>query len=349
MYFGTTKINELYFGTAPITEVWLGATKVWERVTEWTYEIDNLSVEYLPTGSGTKILSNASNYASVIGRVRSYKNGVLQETKPTVQLPLTTTSPFVTISNGRLYFNIDDYGYTNMTQSNPFGITDVKYNFSGTTGLCPTIYVEPNTIASTAYTEFNCYGATNVSYLNYNQTTFTITNKNTNKVQTTYTSGKSKITSQNATGYLFEVDNNTGTNTLKATLAYNGTYTASVGGSNIYSYPFIYTYRLSYTDRETGADHFIYMIHKCQNNTTGMQMYYGTEKADGMSIESSAYSFIANNGHTSDTTYTWDVSDNGIDIEEMNGVFKIYCDSSTFGDVKIYDNKGNSCSFSINS
>ena len=37
------------------------------------------------------------------------------------------------------------------------------------------------------------------------------------------------------------------------------------------------------------------------------------------------------------------------DIEEMNGVFKIYCDSSTFGSVAIYDNKGNSCLFTINS
>lgn len=348
MYFGNTKINDMYFGTTPIAEVWLGGIKVWEKVTEWTYEIDNISVEYFPINSGTKLLSNASNYATVIGRVRTYKNGVLQETRPTVQLPITTTSPFVTISNDRLYFNIDDYGLTSMSQSNPFGITDVKYNFSGTTGYCPTVYVEPNKISSTVVTEHNCYGTTNVSFLYYYQTAFTITNKNTDKIQTTYTSGKSKLSTQNVVGYLFEVDNKTATSTLKATLAYNGTYTVSIGNSNVYTYPIIYTYRLSYTEGATGVDHFIYMIQKCHDNTAGMQMYYGTQKVDGWNIESSAYFYLANNGHTSDTTYTWTVSDSGIDIEEMNGVFKVYCDSSTWGDVTIYDNKGNSCSFTIN-
>lgn len=349
MYFGTTKINEMYFGASPIIEVWLGATKVWENNPEWTYEIDDLSVNYFPTSQGEVLRPDASNYANVIGRVKSYKNGVLQETKPVVQLPLTTTSPFVTISNDRLYFNIEDYGLVDMSQSNPFGITDVKYNFSGTTGYCPTIYVEPNKIASTAYTEFNCYGTTSISYLAYNQTTFTITNKNSNKLQTTYTSGRSTITTKNVAGYLFEEDGNTGNVTLKATMAYNGNVSINVGGPNVNSYPVIYRYRLSHLDTMTGHDYFIYMIHKCQNNTTGMQMYYGTQKVDGMTIESSAYSYIANNGHTIDTTYTWTASDNGIDIETMNGVFKIYCDSSTSGDVTIYDNKGNYCSFSINS
>ena len=348
---GDININNVYQGETPVMRIYCGKnTLVWQLNTEWTYEIDNLSVSYSPAISGTKLLSNASNYATVIGRVRSYKNGVLQETKPTVKLTITTTSPYLTVSEDRLFFNIERYGITEMPESNPFGVNDVKYYFSGTTGYCPTVYVEPNKIASTAYTEHNCYGTTDVSYLDYNQTTFIITNKSTDKVKTTYTSGRSKITTQNAIGYLFEVEEDTFASTLKATLAYNESYTVSVGGSNANTYPLIYIYRLSYISGAiTGVDHFIYMIHKCQNNTTGMQMYYGTQKVDGMSVESSGYLYIANKGHTSDTTYTWDVSDTGIDIEEMNGVFKIYCDSSTFGNVAIYDNKGNSCRFTINS
>ena len=347
---GNSYINNVYQGNTPVMRIYCGEnTLVWQLNTEWTYKIDNLSISYSPASSGTKLLSNASNYATVIGRVRSYKNGVLQETKPTVQLPITTTSPYLIVSENRLLFNIVRYGITEMPESNPFGVNDVKYYFSGTTGYCPTVYVEPNKISSTAYTEHNCYGTTDVTYLDYNQTTFTITNKNTNKVKTTYTSGRSKITTQNAIGYLFEVEEDTFASTLKARLAYDETYTVSVGGSNVNTYPLIYIYRLSYISGATGVDHFIYMIHKCQNNTTGMQMYYGTQKVDDMSVESSGYFYIANNGHTSDTRYTWDVSDTGIDIEEMNGVFKIYCDSSTFGTVAIYDNKGNSCRFTINS
>lgn len=347
---GNININNVYQGKTPVMRVYCGEyTLVWQSNTDWTYKIDNLSVNYSSTSGGNKLFSNASNYATVIGRVRSYKNGVLQETRPTVQLPITTTSPYLTVSENRLFFNIERYGTTEMSQFNPFGVDNVKYYFSGTTGYCPTVYVEPNKIASTD-TEHNCYGTTNVSYLDYNQTTFTITNKNTDKVKTTYTSGRSKITTQNAIGYLFEVDEDTLNSTLKATLAYNKSYTVSVGGSNVYTYPLIYTYRLSYIQgATTGVDHFIYMIHKCQNNTTGMQMYYGNQKVDDMHIESSGYFYIANNGHTSDTTYTWDISDSGIDIGEMNGVFKIYCDSSTFGSVAIYDNKGNSCLFTINS
>ena len=347
---GNININNVYQGETPVMRIYCGKnTLVWQLNTEWTYEIDNLSISYSPAISGTKLLSNASNYATVIGRVRSYKNGVLQETMPTVKLTITTTSPYLTVSEDRLFFNIERYGITEMPESNPFGVNDVKYYFSGTTGYCPTVYVEPNKIASTAYTEHNCYGTTNVSYLDYNQTTFIITNKNTDKVKTTYTSGRSKITTQNAIGYLSEVDEDTFNSTLKATLAYNESYTVSVGGSNANTYPLIYTYRLSYTSGTTGADYFIYMVHKCQNNTTGMQMYYGSQKVDEMSIESSGYFYIANNGHTSDTRYTWSVSAIGIDIEEMNGVFKIYCDSSTFGNVAIYDNNGNSCRFTINS
>ena len=348
---GDININNVYQGETPVMRIYCGEnTLVWQLNTEWTYEIDNLSVSYSPAISGTKLLSNASNYATVIGRVRSYKNGVLQETKPTVKLQIKTTSPYLTVSEDRLFFNIERYGITEMPEPNPFGVNDVKYYFAGTSGYCPTVYVEPNKIASTAYTEHNCYGTTDVTYLDYNQTTFIITNKNTDKVKTTYTSGRSKITTQNAIGYLFEVEEDTFASTLKATLAYDETYTVSVGGTNVNAYPLIYIYRLSYiSGATTGVDHFIYMIHKCQNNTTGMQMYYGTQKVDGMSVESSGYLYIANNGHTSDTTYTWDVSDTGIDIEEMNGVFKIYCDSSTFGNVAIYDNKGNSCRFTINS
>ena len=348
---GDININNVYQGETPVMRIYCGEnTLVWQLNTEWTYEIDNLSVSYSPAISGTKLLSNASNYATVIGRVRSYKNGVLQETKPTVKLQIKTTSPYLKVSEDRLFFNIERYGITEMPEPNPFGVNDVKYYFAGTSGYCPTVYVEPNKIASTAYTEHNCYGTTDVTYLDYNQTTFIITNKNTDKVKTTYTSGRSKITTQNAIGYLFEVEEDTFASTLKATLAYDETYTVSVGGTNVNAYPLIYIYRLSYISGAiTGVDHFIYMIHKCQNNTTGMQMYYGTQKVDGMSVESSGYLYIANNGHTSDTTYTWDVSDTGIDIEEMNGVFKIYCDSSTFGNVAIYDNKGNSCRFTINS
>ena len=347
---GDININNVYQGETPVMRIYCGEnTLVWQLNTEWTYEIDNLSVSYSPAISGTKLLSNASNYATVIGRVRSYKNGVLQETKPTVKLQIKTTSPYLTVSEDRLFFNIERYGITEMPEPNPFGVNDVKYYFAGTSGYCPTVYVEPNKIASTAYTEHNCYGTTDVSYLDYNQTTFIITNKNTDKVKTTYTSGRSKITTQNAIGYLFEVEEDTFASTLKATLAYNESYTVSVGGSNVNTYPLIYTYRLSYTSGATSADYFIYMVHKCQNNTTGMQMYYGSQKVDNMHIESSAYLYIANNGHTSDTTYTWTVSDSGIDIEEMNGVFKIYCDSSTFGTVIIHDNKGNSCIFTINS
>ena len=348
---GDININNVYQGETTVMRIYCGEnTLVWQLNTEWTYEIDNLSVSYSPAISGTKLLSNASNYATVIGRVRSYKNGVLQETKPTVKLKIKTTSPYLTVSEDRLFFNIERYGITEMPEPNPFGVNDVKYYFAGTSGYCPTVYVEPNKIASTAYTEHNCYGTTDVTYLDYNQTTFIITNKNTDKVKTTYTSGRSKITTQNAIGYLFEVEEDTFASTLKATLAYDETYTVSVGGTNVNAYPLIYIYRLSYiSGATTGVDHFIYMIHKCQNNTTGMQMYYGTQKVDGMSVESSGYLYIANNGHTSDTTYTWDVSDTGIDIEEMNGVFKIYCDSSTFGNVAIYDNKGNSCRFTINS
>lgn len=348
MFLGSNKVNDMFIGTTPVASVWLGTYKVWERTPEWTYVIDNVSVNYLPTSKGEVLRPDASNYASVIGRVTSYKNGVLQDTKPTMKLGLTTTSPYISIVNDQIYFNIDDYGLTDMSMSNPFGVTDVKYHYSGTTGNAPTIYVEPNKIATTAVTTYNCSGVTNVGYLNFDQTTFQITNKNTGVVTTTYTSGKAKSAGKNLEGYLFKVNEDTGTNTLLSSLAYNASYSVSVGPVNRASFPQVYVYRMSYMNGTTGFDYFIYMMQKCQNNTSGLQLYYGANKVNGWDVESSSYFYLANNGHTDDTTYTWTTTDSEIDIKQQNGVFNIYADSATSGSVTIYDNKGNSCSFTIN-
>lgn len=338
----------MFIGTTPITSVWLGAYKVWERNPEWTYEVDNVSVNYLPTSKGEILRPDASNYASVIGRVKSYKNGVLQETKPTMKLGLTTTSPFVKIVDDNIYFNIDQYGTTNMTNSNPFGVTDIYYNFSGTTGSAPTIYVEPNRIASTATTSFNCNAVLSVDFLNYNETTFVVTNRNTGIVQTTYTSGKSNSAGKNLDGYLYKVDRSTGTNTLLSTMSYNGTYTVTVGPVNQATYPQIYIYRLSYMAGTTGVDDFIYIMQKGKNNTTGLQLYYGANKVDGWNVETSGMFYLANNSHTSSTTYDIECDNSYITITEINGIFIVEATSSDSGRVTITDNSGNSCEFEIN-
>lgn len=349
MYFGTTKINEMYFGTSPIIEVWLGATKVWESNPEWTYVIDNVSVNYLPTSQGEKIRANGSNSASVIGRVKSYKNGVLQETKPTVQLSLTTTSPYVKIVDDRLYFNIDDYGLVEMAHSDPFGLTDVKYNYSGVTGNAPVIYVEPNKKVSEERTSYECRMASSVYYLEYNQTSFTVTNRNKGVYTTTYTSGKSKNTTKDMEGYLFRLDENTGLSVLLSTMAANATTTVTVGDNNTGTYPKIFIYRLSNINGTTGYDDFLYVMQKSQNNTTGLQLYWGTNKlTNDYTIETSTFFYLANNGHTSSTTYTYEVDDPNIEITQEGGVILFdNVSSSTDSVVTIKDNNNNSITFRI--
>lgn len=341
----------MFMGTTPIKSMWLGSYKVWERNSEWTYEIDNLSVYYLPSSyNATTILPTGNVYASITGRVREYKNGVLNQTWQTMQLDKSTTSPYLKLkSDGMLYFDVDTYGTTNMSSmSNPFNVS-VNTSYKGFSGPSVNVAVTPNLISSTSVTDTICSGTTSVSYLDFSGTTFTVYNRCKETIKTTYTSGKYSTSTQNATGYVYKLDRNTGTNTLVGSVAANGSLSVSVTPVNQGSSPIIHIYRISTnSSNATGWDQFIYMMQKCRNNTSGLHLYYGANKVDGWNVETSGMFYLANNGHTSSTTYDIECDNSYITITEINGVFIVEATSSDSGRVTITDNSGNSCEFEIN-
>jgi hypothetical protein len=352
MQINGTTITTIQCGSKAITQAWRDGDLVWSSGPVVTYQVDNVSLYY---NTGTKLKPDGSNYAYAVCRLRIYEGGVLKETKPTWKMDISinnitsTMRPYFKVSNNEIRFNVDDYGTTDLAsifgEDFTIAITPSAYGKTG-----GTIYVntESNAIVSTAITSYTCEAQLNVDYLNYNQNSFVVTNKNRGVVRTTFTSGHFINVEQGLPGYFFYIHDETGLSELMATLDYGASTTISAWEYNDYSYPKILRYRMSYRNGTTGHDDFVYLLQKCQNNQTGLQIYYGVNKVNGWDIETSTYFYLANNAHTSDTTYTWKVSDHTINVYEENGVFEIYADSSTYGDVEIADNKGNYCSFTIN-
>lgn len=348
MYFGNTQITEMYLGTSPISEVWLGTTKVWNQGVVTTYEVVDPTLYY---SSGTYLKSDASNYAYVLCTLKIYENGKLKETLNTYRMNVAAegvTSAYLTYTDNLLKFNIAQYGTTDMSfQNNPMSIAIIPSAY-GVTGATQYLKVEPNTIVSKELYDYLCSSELSTPFLTSTQTSFTITNKNVGYYTTKYTSGKEVNSTEQLPGYLFQVNQNTGTNTLLDTTSYGGTFTVNVGSTNTSSYPKIFLYRLSHNNSVSYYDDFIYIMQKSANNTSGLQVYYGTQKVNGWDIECSSNFYLANNGHTANTTYTITTTDPYIYVTERNGVFFVEASSSESGNVVIKDNSGNSCTFSIN-
>ena len=351
MYHSSTPIKNTYHGSTSVPEIWYGGSKIWEKEKIITYEIDNVSIYYFPSSyNATTIQPNGLTYASIIGRVKTLVNGEVSESRPTVQLDKQESSPYLILKDdGFLYFDVDTYGTTNMSSmSNPFYVS-VRTSHKGTYGPTVDVAVTPNLISSTSVTDTTCSGTTSVSYLDFTGTSFTLYNKNRNVVKTTYTSGKYTTSTEWVPGYLYKLNRNTGTNTLVGSVGANGSMSVSVNLVNQGSSPTIHIYRLSYnSNNATGYDHFIYMMQKCKNNTSGLHIYYGANKVDGWNIETSGIFYLANNGHTTSTTYKIECDNQNITITQMNGVFIVEASSSDSAIVTISDNSGNRCEFEIN-
>lgn len=348
MFIGNIQANNFFLGSSQVNEIWLGSLKVWQRVDEWECVIDNVSINYLPySASVNSILPTGNNYANVVGRVRIYKNGELVESYATMTLDVSTSSNYVTNSSNKLYFNVSSYGTTNMSQSDPFTI-NVSTSYSGYTGPTVQVAVTPNKLISTSLNNYACSGITNTEFLNYNQTTFSITNRNLGYYRTTYTSGKYTDSTSGLTGYLYKYVNSS-TNEYVGSVNYGSSISVNIGtGNNTMDYPLIFMYRLNKAKMTSGYDDWIYMMQKCRNNTSGMHIYYNNNEVNGKTIEASGYLYLANNGHTSSTTYTWTCEDSSVIITEENGIFIVEATSSSYGRVSIRDNYGNTCSFIIN-
>ena len=129
----------------------------------------------------------------------------------------------------------------------------------------------------------------------------------------------------------------------------NGSTTISIGTSNTWSYPRVFIYRLSNREGTTGYDDFIYMMQKSSSNTSGLQLYWGSMKINnGTTLETSTFFYLANNGHTNSTRYTWSCDDSSIEITQEGGVFLVEnVTSSSDFIVTISDNNGNSVTFDV--
>lgn len=351
MYHSSTPIKNTYHGSTSVPEIWYGGSKIWEKEKISTYEIDNVSIHYLPSSyNATTIQPNGITYASIVGRFRTFVNGEVTSSIPTVQLEKQESSPYLILKNdGFLYFDVDTYGTTDMSSmTNPFYVS-VNTSYKGTSGPRVDVAVTPNLISSTSVIDTTCSGTTSVPYLDFSGTSFTLYNKNRNVVKTTYTSGKYTTSTQWAPGYLYKQNINTGTNTLVGSIEANGSMSVSVTPENQGTSPIIHIYRLSYnSNNATGYDQLIYMMQKCRNNTSGLHIYYGAYKVNGFNLEISGIFYLANNGHTSSTTYNIECDNRRIIITQMNGVFIVEATSSDVGTVTITDNSGNSCQFEIN-
>lgn len=168
IYIGTTSnpISDFKIGSSTVQKVDWGTTKVWPPAAPIvvTYDIVNVGISY---STGTYIKADGSNYATIVGTLRTLHNGEVYSTESvtlTASWSVTPDTTIWSISNNQIHAVDRDVmegssrtasvrGYSSVTQQyyGPYTVTQQANTWSDTgngrviftmNGQGPTVYVD---------------------------------------------------------------------------------------------------------------------------------------------------------------------------------------------------------------
>lgn len=337
MYIGTTQILEQFVGDTPIKSIWLGATKVWEHT--YDYAISNVKLVY--SNGGTYLKCDGSNYACVQCTLTK-KIGTTIKDSSTKNMNITWNYPnvgayFKVNDDGKIYFDVDELGTTDMSYLNNPITTSISPYLNGISGETVYLKAEPNVETNSTYAGYDIH-ANDVEPLKYYSTQFSSYITCYKVYKTYYKSGKQGERKQETNWYLYNAAVSTGP---FITSGSSGTRAYVNCPANTNTYPLIRHYRVGYIgvtqeDVETDQtppysvssyDYYLDVLQHSSNNYpegTTQVLYYGSTKlTDDYTIQTSDDIIIANDAHNDSIVYEFDSSDTTLTITQKNGIIYI--------------------------
>lgn len=326
MYFGKSSLGGAFIGNAPIKTIYLGNTVAWSN--PYTYAISDVKIAY---SSGSKVLTDRSNYGYVSCTLKTYKNGSLVKTEQNKRMSFNwtalvegSTAQYCEVTNdGKIYFN-KNWQTTDMKyHSDPMTLSLKAYlnGYEHTNTLY--IQVQPNYLVSSTVQGYSTSILPNVNILPYKQNYLYVYTDFYENVFCSYNSGKSGIEQNRLSVYYFDNNNE-----------HLGTCTSGIQlyiGTNNNDYPIVHQYRFSHSlSAYTAEDIYMYMMQRrnhiytedeilCLYDTDGNQLQYGdTVKSNDLNDI-----ILLNDAHKDGTYYEFDTDNSTISVREENGVIII--------------------------
>lgn len=226
--FGTDDILDITFGDTSVIGIWFGEDQIWPTSAPIvvTYDIVNVSVVY---STGTYIKADGSNYATIVGTLRTLWNGEVHSTEQVTLSASWSTTPDTTIwsiSNNQIHAvdrgvmegiarTASVRGYSSVTQQyyGPYTVTQQANTWSYTGN-------------GRVYLTFS--GQETTVYVDSSGTSLSVTDYIYREVM--YTSGHTGDADPGAQYYTYEIQGNT----YATIVGENGTtYTPAQGVTQI--------------------------------------------------------------------------------------------------------------------
>lgn len=326
MYFGNSSLGGAFIGNAPIKTIYLGNTVAWSN--PYTYAISDVKIAY---SSGSKVLTDRSNYGYASCTLKTYKNGSLVKTEQNKRMPFNWSSTSAGLTSrycevtddGKIYFN-PEYQTENMSfHSDPMTLSLNPYLNGYEHANALFIQVQPNHLVSSTLQGYSTSILPNFSVLSYNQEYLYVHTDFFENLSCTYNSGKRNITQNRLNVYYFDNNNEHLGTCTNGTQLYIGT--------NKKDYPIVHQYRFSHSLTSYEQDDvYMYMMQRrnhrytedeilCLYDTDGNQLQYGdTVKSNDLNDI-----ILLNDAHKYGTYYEFDTDNSTISVREENGVIII--------------------------
>lgn len=340
MYFGTTEINEQFLGDTPIKSIWLGPVQVWTA--PYTYTISNVQLKY--SDGGTYLKCDGSNYAYADCVLRTY-SGTTVKTMVSRNMNISWTystvgSYFKVTEDGKIYFDVNKMGTTDMSHhSNPF-TTSFSTNLNGLSGGTLYLSAEPNVETYSSSIGYDIH-ANSVDGINNTTSSFYTTVFCEEIYRVYFKSGKQSKKTVDRNWYLYDAAITTGPFIASGTTEQRVTINC---GTNTNTYPVVRHYRIGYigvtqedvdTEQDPPSslspyDYYLDVAHFSPNSyTTGQTqaLFYGATKLiEDYTIQSSEDIILVNDAekiHKGKIIYEFSKSDATLTITQKNGLIYI--------------------------
>lgn len=326
MYLGNSSLGGAFVGNAPIKTIYLGNTVAWSN--PYTYAISDVKIAY---SSGSKVLTDRSNYGYASCTLKTYKNGSLVKTEQNKRMPFNWSSSSAGLTSrycevtddGKIYFN-SEYQTENMSfHSDPMTLSLQPYINGYEHANMLYISVQPNHIVSSVFQGYTTTITPYYSVIPYHVENLYVYTDFYENIYNTYNSGKSNVTQNRLSVYCF--DNND---------EHIGTCTNGLNlyvGKNNNDYPIVHQYRFSHSLTNYQEDD-IYMYNMqrrnhiytteeilCLYDTNGNELQYGdTVYSSGLNDI-----ILLNDAHRYGANYEFDTDNSTISVREENGVIII--------------------------
>lgn len=340
MYIGNTQMMELFVGDNPIKAIWLGTTKIWTYT--YDYEISNVQLVY--SDGGTYLKCNGSNYAYVQCTLTKKKGTYIEGSWiRTMNINWTYSSVgsyFKVTEDGKIYFDVDKMGTTDMSHhSNPF-TTSFSTNLNGLSGGTLYLSAEPNVETYSTSIGYDIH-ASSVDGINNTINSFYTYVYCKEVYRTYFKSGKQGEKTADKNWYLYDAAITTGPFITSGTTGQRATINC---GTNTNTYPVVRHYRIGYigvtqedvdTDQDPPSsvspyDYYLDVAHFSPNSYTTDQtqaLFYGSTKlTEDYTIQSSEDIILVNDAekiHKGKIIYEFSKSDATLTITQKNGLIYI--------------------------